>query len=100
VVELPAARDAPRHWLLDGKRGIDRTEQIKSGELAQVRDNFKTVADDFIERYAKRHQRNWQVTKKIIDQKLVKRSAARSTQDATAFLPYKSFIFPETIDRY
>ena len=66
---LEEARERARDALNAAKRGISPTEvkrRERDSQRERIANDFSTVADSFIERYAKRKNRQWKETARIL----------------------------------
>ena len=66
-VSLKLARDRAREARGAIQRGTDPVQEKKSAERAATLSGFAACKADFIERYAKAHQRTWTETERILD---------------------------------
>jgi hypothetical protein len=66
LYSLAEARKEARDVLLEAKSGIDPQARKKAERVEQARDSFPAVAHEFVERYAKAHQREWKKTQYIL----------------------------------
>ncbi len=80
--KVDQARDQARAILQGVARGIDPAE-VKAAEPARAVDTIRTVAAQFIDRYARPKNRSWEGTQSILDRQIVSRWGEREAASIT-----------------
>ncbi len=71
TLNLAEARETARQYARDAKNGRDPRLRKAEARLKQA-DTFAVIADDFIERYARRRgNRSWKETKRLLDKYVI-----------------------------
>jgi Arm DNA-binding domain len=77
AVTLAAARRMARRIFAQVAEGRDPSIEKRERREGGKADSFRAVADEYVERYAKRHKRSWRQDKRLIDRELLPRWGTR-----------------------
>jgi integrase len=80
---LAEARDAARQVLTEVGKGSDPAAVRRSSGIRAKVDIFARVADQFVQRYAKQHNRSWEETERILNRYVVPEWGERLIHDIT-----------------
>lgn len=83
VLGLAEARAAARHLLTEIGRGIDPAAEKRSIAKGAAEETFAQVAESFVLRYAKQHNRSWKETQRILNRYVMPEWGLRPIREIT-----------------
>jgi integrase len=83
TIGLAEAREVARHLLIEVGKGTDPAAEKRASATRARIDTFGHVADQFVQRYAKQHNRSWKETERILNRYVVPEWGARAVRDIT-----------------